>query len=99
MRLYFVRSGEVELAKKAVLDSASLRLLLPYAKKNLYQKIVLSQKFTNDWFGEVEIMQNIKRFTNARCVSTKVEVFTVSSVKLLTNLNSEEFLRDLRRSS
>lgn len=91
MKLYLIRSGEIELSKKV--DAAA------YPKASKHQRIVLASKSAGDWFGEVEMMQRIPRFTRAKCVSNRVEVYCLSSRKIFIQLDSENFLSILRKNS
>lgn len=98
-KIYFIKQGEVELSKRVILQHPYEIKYdgLPQIKKR--DRLVVAQKQANDWFGEVEIMQKIPRFTRARCVSSKLEIYYISDVKFLSNLNVEEIMNDLKRSS
>ncbi|KAL4509922.1 hypothetical protein ABPG72_010115 [Tetrahymena utriculariae] len=97
-KLYFIKSGEVELSKRvAIPDDPAETLQSKQFKKN--ERVVIAQKQSKEWFGEVEIMQNMKRFTRARCVSAKLEVFYITALKFFANINIEQMITDMKKSS
>ncbi|EAR84713.2 cyclic nucleotide-binding domain protein (macronuclear) [Tetrahymena thermophila SB210] len=97
-KLYFIKSGEVELSKRVVIpDDPADTPQSKQFKKN--DRVVIAQKQSKEWFGEVEIMQNMKRFTRARCVSAKLEVFYITALKFFANINIEQMITDMKKSS
>ncbi|KAL4466751.1 hypothetical protein ABPG74_010348 [Tetrahymena malaccensis] len=97
-KLYFIKSGEVELSKRVVIpDDPADTPQSKQFKKN--ERVVIAQKQSKEWFGEVEIMQNMKRFTRARCVSAKLEVFYITALKFFANINIEQMITDMKKSS